>query len=329
MLKIPFRGFLPSTGRLLSYEEPCTQEIPSVRCDSGILQGSEVSMFYDPMISKLCTYRETRTEALDDLATALDSYVIQGVGHNINFLRDVCRDERFRSGKITTGYIAEEYPDGFHGVKLSDTESVNLAAITAAITAQRQELISQISGQTRDPTLSETLYVSMGERHFKIQASDAGDMEVYDAATNELLDTVAFDAFDWDSSSVKVDAEIGGSRHIAQLLERTPSGYKIQYLGAIEDCKVFTSEKEYLYSKYMLPKPEIDMAKWLLSPMPGALVSVSVEVGQEVFPGQELAVVEAMKMQNVLSAERKGVVKSILSVPGATLSVDQEIIEFE
>mmetsp|Transcript_19305 Transcript_19305/g.24558 ORF Transcript_19305/g.24558 Transcript_19305/m.24558 type:complete len:653 (+) Transcript_19305:3-1961(+) len=324
----PVRGFLPSTGRLISYQEPSVEEVPSVRCDSGITQGSEISMFYDPMISKLCTYRETREEALDDLGIALDSYIIHGVRHNISFLRDCIRAERFRSGKITTNYIAEEYPDGFTGVKLNSDETQVLAAITATAIAQRQEQVSQISGQVEEPVLPEKIFCKIGEKVYAVEADEEG-LRVSDAESNEVLKTVTFEDFDWTVDTVKIDANIDGTQHVVQIIDRTPAGYKMQYLGAIEDIQIFTSDKEYEYSKYMLPKPEIDSSKWLLSPMPGALISVAVEVGQEVYPGQELAVVEAMKMQNVLAAEKKGVVKAILENPGATLAVDQEILEFE
>jgi len=325
----PVRGFLPSTGRLISYQEPSVEEIPSVRCDSGITQGSEISMFYDPMISKLCTYRETREEALDDLGIALDSYIVHGVGHNISFLRDCIRDERFRSGSITTNYIAEEYPDGFSGVRLNTDETVILAGITAVASAQRLAQTTQISGQVVEPKLPEAIICKIGESAFKISIEGDEELTVSDADSGVQLKKLNFEDFDWTVDTVKVDAIIDDVKHVVQIHERTPAGLKVQYLGAVENVQVFTSQKEYEYSKYMLPKPEIDSSKWLLSPMPGALISVAVEAGAKVFPGQELAVVEAMKMQNVLVAEKEGVVKSVLKAPGATLAVDEEIIEFE
>lgn len=326
----PVRGFLPSTGRLVSYEEPT--DVENVRCDSGVTQGSEISMFYDPMISKLCTYGETREEALRSLSIALDSYVIHGVGHNISFLRDVCRSERFASGKITTNYIAEEYPDGFTGVKLKDHENVRLAALACALHASWREATSVLDSAMKFPPSYADLYCKIGGKAFKVSISenveDGGGLEVSDAESGEVLGTVDIDDFEYSPGDFKAMAVIDGEDEVLQVLERIPSGYNLQYLGA--KCKVeVLHPTEYKMSKFMLAKPEVDYSKWLQSPMPGVLVSVAVKEGDEVYAGQELAVVEAMKMQNVLVAEKKGKVKSVFLQPGATMVVDENILEFE
>mmetsp|Transcript_20317 Transcript_20317/g.39854 ORF Transcript_20317/g.39854 Transcript_20317/m.39854 type:complete len:714 (-) Transcript_20317:319-2460(-) len=325
----PFRGFLPSTGRLIDYHQPGTEDVPEVRVDTGVTQGSEISMFYDPMISKLVTHGATREEALERLEVALDNYVVKGLGHNLNFLIDVCRHPRFRSGQITTKFIEEEYPEGFHGVKLNEVESKNLVGMAALIQGARNELTTHMLDAVRDTVQPLTLVVTMDGQSTKVAVDGyTGETVLMDPETNEEIERILIQDLDYTPGEIIVRSNIGGVSQVVQCLDRIPQGFRLQYCGAIKTIHVH-SELEYQMSKYMLPKPEVDMAKWLLSPMPGALISVAVHEGQEVYAGQELAVVEAMKMQNVLRAERNGIVKKVYAEAGSTLSVDQEIIEFE
>uniref|UniRef100_A0A7S2WD42 propionyl-CoA carboxylase n=1 Tax=Mucochytrium quahogii TaxID=96639 RepID=A0A7S2WD42_9STRA len=328
----PFRGFLPSTGRLTTYEQPEEDIVDGVRVDTGVSQGSEISMFYDPMISKLVTHGKTRDEALDRLALALDNYVIKGLGHNLNFLRDVTRNTKFRSGRINTNFIPEEYPEGFSGVQLTPREEMTMALMAGLLQAYYMEtIVSSIEGQTREPDPSGDVIVTLGGGksyqihlgHENIKVSDV------DGHVLEEFDSNEFGHFDFTIGKTIIRADFGkGEQHVAQLLQRLPQGYRLQYCGAIQDVSVY-SPREYELSKHMLPKPEIDTAKWLLSPMPGALISVECNVGDKIYAGQELCIVEAMKMQNVLRAEKDGIVKRVHASAGDTLAVDQEIVEFE
>ncbi|GBG28719.1 Propionyl-CoA carboxylase alpha chain, mitochondrial [Hondaea fermentalgiana] len=325
----PFRGFLPSTGRLVDYQQPTEEQVPGVRVDTGVSQGSEISMFYDPMICKLITHADTREEALDRLELALDNYVVKGLGHNINFLIDVCRHPKFKSGAITTKFIEEEYPEGFSGVKLTSDESKSLAAVAAMIQYTRNNQTTNMLDALRPSVQPTSFVVSIDEDAFKVTfAGDTGETVLSDPTSGEEIARFNIRDFQYKSGEILVRALIDDAPQVIQCLDRLPQGFRLQYCGAIKDILVH-SELEYEMSKYMLPKPEIDMAKWLLSPMPGSLISVAVTEGQEVFAGQELAVVEAMKMQNVLRAERNGVVKKVYANAGETLSVDQEIVEFE
>lgn len=322
----PSRGFLPSTGRLLKYKEP--SDIENCRCDSGITQGSEISMFYDPMISKLCSYGETREEALTVLEKSLDAYVIEGVGNNISFLRDVCRNERFRKGALTTNFIPEEYPEGFNGVSLSEQEYFELSAIASKINEVLFEHTSSITGQISTPALDNEFYFQFATNKtvFKVEKLE-DKVTVTNVDTGKCFTPTDLE-FEWDLSSVLARSTVNGSEKVLQILDKDATGFKVQFSGAVVRVKVY-NKLEYEMSKFMLEKPEQDFSKFLLSPMPGQVISIAVNEGDEVFAGQELAVVEAMKMQNVLNAEKDGKVKGILRNPGQTVEVDEILIEFE
>ncbi|KAE8983880.1 Propionyl-CoA carboxylase alpha chain [Phytophthora rubi] len=384
----PLRGFLPSIGRLLQYEEPV--QLPGVRVDSGVTEGSDISMFYDPMISKLITYGKDRAECLDRMKTALDNYVIRGPGNNVSFLQDVYRHPRFVSGNITTKFIEEEYPEGFEGVKLTPPEIEDLRVVGAIMHLKKAIASSHISGRIQSSAAAEFASIESDELEFvsdqagvvpRLRAIAAGlssqDLIAL-AERNDLKNlgaqlSVSIDGpFGASEPVVVVEVEVENKRrrtetvtlafvenkwHVvgnvdwslnsplfkatyskqsgavnaplaSQLLQTLPEGFTLQFHGAVHDV-VVRNELEAAYGKHMQPKPEVDTSNLLLCPMPGMLISVAVEVGEHVEPGQELAVVEAMKMQNVLRSEKRGVVKSIARAAGDSLKVDEIILEYE
>jgi propionyl-CoA carboxylase alpha chain len=322
----PFRNFLPSIGRLVTYIEPKSGADVGVRCDTGVVQGSEISMYYDPMICKLCTYAETRQDALDVMETALDNYMIQGVGHNIPFLRDVIRDNRFKEGRLTTNYIPEQYPDGFHGVKLTQDERIKLAAITAQMDLARQEKVASIGDGSEE--LEMELFVIIEKQPYKVVVD--GETGAITVQGPESSTPVAVDvqSFDWDVDAPVARIAIDNKPIAVQYHSRLPSGYRLQMSGATLDIHV-RNPREQALAKHMLEKKKIDTSKYLMSPMPGVLVSVNVKPGDQVFAGQDLCIVEAMKMQNNLQSVKNGVIKSVFAKPGQSLAVDENIIEFE
>ncbi len=330
----PFRGFLPSIGRLVTYIEPTKAEVEGVRVDTGVTQGSEISKYYDPMISKLCTYADTRLEALSSLEKALDNYVIKGVGHNIPFLRDVVRAQRFKDGRLSTNYIPEEYPEGFHGVKLGNEEKKNLACVAALVHMARAEKIETISDEYVADLPTEVV-CSIDEVPYKIKLLDptsADDttvtLEVSNAKDGSDKSKVVIQDFKWDVDTPRITTKIGDKVIPIQYTDRLPSGYRLTMSGAPTVVNVL-SPVEFELSKHMIPKKKVDYSKWLQSPMPGTLVAVHVKVGDTVFAGQPMVDIEAMKMLNSVAAPKKGKVKAIFQNPGATLAVDENIIEFE
>ena len=313
-------------------------------------------MFYDPMICKLVTYGATRDDALDRLRGALDAYVITGVGHNIPFLRDLTEHARFISGNISTQFIGEEYPKGFKGVVLSDGDQLLLAAGTAVMHAIREETMCASIGE-----MIVTLGATEGTKDEKgpsftarvtaIAASKSGvgrDWTIDITPTLPTLPTpttaaaakgsrIQLDSVTWAPSDpvlfAKIRGAAGGVRASAaglrlQAAARLPDGFAVVFKGAAIDAHVRTPRQHEL-GAHMVPKAKADFSQVLVSPMPGRLVSVAVIVGSVVEMGQELAVVEAMKMANVLRSHRKGVVKAVRVKAGATLAVDEVIIEFE
>ncbi len=339
----PLRGFLPSIGTLQSYREPDTAAGSGVRCDAGVTAGSEISMYYDPMISKLVTFGANRAEAIAKMETALDEYVIRGVGHNAYFCRDVLRNPRFIQGALTTDFIPEEYPTGFSGVKLTPKETSQLVASAAIVNYAREELAGTVSGQLASyapAAVSDVCVTLDGKAHFGVSFGSADDSGVTVEASVVPLDGALKPAAGVEPTLVKVEslehashsplirAVLDGASATLQFHGASPEGVRLQYCGGVFDLAVRTRRAAQL-ALHMIPKKARDTSKLLLSPMPGSLVNVAVAEGQEVEAGQELAVVEAMKMQNVLRAEKKGRVKRIHCKGGATLAVDEAIIEFE
>ncbi|MBB4642236.1 acetyl-CoA carboxylase biotin carboxylase subunit [Rhizorhapis suberifaciens] len=313
----PYRGFLPSTGRLVRYNPPL--EIEGVRVDDGVEEGGEVSMFYDPMIAKLITYAPTREEAIDKQIEALDRFELQGPGHNIDFLSALMQHPRFREGNITTGFIAEEYPDGFAGAPASANLLRQLAAIGAFAGAAQADRARRIDGQLgkklRPPA------------HWQVRVAGI-DHEVELSPDNVLVDGEALNiSLEYTPGDRMIEAEIDDENLTVQIAP-IRAGFRLTTRGASHDVRVLPAHVAP-HAAHMIEKVPPDLSKYLLCPMPGLLVALHVGQGDKVEAGQPLAVVEAMKMENILRAEKAGVIKSIEAQPGASLAVDAVILELE
>lgn len=331
----PYRNFLPSTGRLVRYQPPeeRVENGVTVRNDTGVYEGGEISIFYDPMIAKLCTHADTRDEAIDAMSDALDTFYIEGIQHNIPFLGAIMEHDRFRSGNITTGFIAEEYPDGFEGVAIDEGRAEMLSVVAVflnEIHAARATMISgQLSGRGRD--LPEDWVVSLDDeiaipvRAF--EGPEGLDVSILDI-DGEVVSSHTVES-DWCPGDTVFTGEVDGQNVVVQTLRaKGLQGYNLGYRGSMVNAAVRT-ERGYELSKLMPEKIEPDTSNLLLCPMPGLVVSVNVEVGQSVQAGETLAVVEAMKMENILRAERDGVISVVNAEAGDSLAVDAIILEFE
>ena len=319
----PARGFLPSIGRLVRYREPTIGG--TIRVDSGVYEGAEISMHYDPMIAKLVASGRDRQEAIANMRDALDAYVIGGVGHNVPFLAALMAHPRFQSGSFSTAFIGEEFPHGFHGIDLSPAQERLLVSVAAVVHHQLMLRARRISGQVRPPAHREGavwVVVIGAERSIEVTVVETADgFAVIDQnASHEVV-------CDWRPGETLFRARIDGKAITAQV---TPSGvgYRIVQGGATLSVKVLTARAAEL-NRLMPIKQAPDLSRFLLSPMPGLLISIAVDEGDEVKAGQELAVVEAMKMENILRAETDGRVAKVLAKAGAGVEVDQKILEFE
>ncbi len=324
----PYRNFLPSTGRLSRYIPPA--ENANVRVDTGVYEGGEISVFYDPMIAKLCSYGKDRKEATAHMRSALDAYYIRGVSHNIPFLASVLGKKKFESGDLSTNFIAEEYPQGFSDKDLPADDPSKLLAVAALVHntyAQRAAGISgQIPGHGRK--VPQTWVVMTKDAEGK--ASEAAVTVSGDAGSAggavKVGSTTVNVTTTWVPGQPLFVAEID-KKPVTIQVDRKGIGYRLFHAGSQLDVLVFT-QREAELARLMPNKPPPDLSKFLLSPMPGLLVSLAVKEGQEVKAGETLAIVEAMKMENVLKAERDCVVKKIHEKSGASLAVDQLILEF-
>ncbi|CAA6605702.1 Propionyl-CoA carboxylase alpha chain [Rhodospirillaceae bacterium LM-1] len=318
----PFRNFLPSTGRLIRYNPP--EESESVRVDTGVYEGGEISMFYDPMIAKLITYGKNRTEAIAFMREALDRFFIRGVSHNIPFLASLMSQQRFVEGRLTTNFIAEEYKNGFNAADLPPEDPAILACVAAAVHFANAERNARISGQMpgHEMKVGNDWVVKLDDLTYPVEVSSA------DAGWTVILkgkkQIVRSDS--WRIGNPLFEGSVNG-KPVSVQIDRKSIGWRMFHAGAQVDVMVYTAWQAEL-AALMPKKAPPDMSKYLLSPMPGLLVSLAVAGGQEVKAGEELAVVEAMKMMNVLKAERDGVVKKIHAQAGASLAVDQIIVEF-
>ena len=317
----PFRNFMPSIGRLSGYREP---EGEGVRVDSGVYEGGEVSMHYDPMISKLITYGDNREAAIDLMVDALDAYYIRGVNHNISFLNALMVHPRFVAGELTTNFIAEEFPDGFNADLVPQNNPHIAVVVAAAVHQEYRERSSQISGQSEghEYQVPDNWVVITGaeETPVSMTLTLSGFLV---SIGNEDYSVVT----DWSLGEPLFEAEINGQPITVQV-ERSGSGYKLFYRGAEINALVLSPKAAEL-NKLMLEKVPADLSRFLLSPMPGLLVKLAVKVGDQVKAGEELAVVEAMKMENSLRAVNDGIVAKISAEAGDSLMVDQAILEFE
>jgi len=328
----PFRKFLPSTGRLVRYQPPAegTENGLTIRNDTGVYEGGEISIYYDPMIAKLCTHGPDRLSAIDHMSVALDQFRIEGIRHNIPFLGAIMEHKRFRSGAITTGFIAEEFPQGFAGVEPSAKRLRALAVIAVAMNKIHQDRAVQISGQlnNRPRKLPDSWVVSVGEWSSATTAKeiDAG-LEVLFFDEDGKAMAEHFVQTEWKPGQPLFRGEVDG-KQMTVLLERGKQGYTLRYRGS-QLYAVVRAPVAYRLSKFMQGKVAADTSKTLLCPMPGLVKSISVEVGTEVKMGDPLAIVEAMKMENVLLAEKDCKVTAIKAKPGDSLAVDAVIMEFE
>ncbi|MBD8064119.1 acetyl/propionyl/methylcrotonyl-CoA carboxylase subunit alpha [Devosia sp. PTR5] len=314
----PYRNFLPSTGRLTRYRPPAesTSETRVVRNDTGVFEGGEISTFYDPMIAKLCTWAPSRIEAIDAMAEALDRFEVEGVGNNLPFLSTVMEQSRFREGRLTTGYIAEEFPAGFSGATLSDEHHFDVVAAAAVLMARREQRRTGAEAESR--------------WHVEIDGR-AEQVVLHQSGLDILVD------LEWRSEAVRVTWQPGdslahldwsGGRHAVLKVTPTTSGFRIRYRGA--DLKVLVLRPHIAkFLKHMPVKVPPDMSRFLLCPMPGQVVRIDVAEGDVVEDGQTLAIVEAMKMENVLRAEKRARVSKVHVAPGAVLAVDAVMLEFE
>ena len=306
----PFRNFLPSTGRLVKYREP--KAGPDVRVDTGVYEGGEISMFYDPMIAKLCTYGKTRNDAIDRMRRALDEFYVRGVSHNIPFLAALMAHPRFVAGKLTTNFIAEEFKGGFTTKDLPPRDPAVLAGIAAVI----DRIQSHRTGPAEDGRT-----VMLNREPMAVRVTGQGAAFKVEAGNRAIaIET------NWVPGEPLLHATVDG-QHIVVQVDALGSGWRLVHEGGQADVLVLTPRQAELYA-LMPVKAAPDTSKFLLSPMPGLLASVAVAEGQEIKAGEALAVVEAMKMENVLRAVRDGTVKTLHAKAGDSLRVDQKIIEF-
>src|SRR3984893_2348305 len=326
----PTRNFLPSIGRLVRYRPPAERSAGGVivRVDTGVYEGGEISLYYDPMIAKLITHAPTRQETIAAQADALDAFDVEGFRHNIAFLAALMQHERWQAGKLSTAFLSEEYPAGFHPV-VPDRETARvLAAVAAAIDHVLGERKRRISGQRPGAavTRERRRAVWLGESEIALDITREGDALVvrFEAAGKSRPTHVLTSA--WKSGDPVWSGTID-DRPISMQVRPVLNGFDLSHRGVETRAYVYT-EREAAAARLMPPKKAADSGKAVRCPMPGLVVSISVNEGQEVKAGETLAVVEAMKMENVLRAERDGVVKAIKAKPGDSLAVDAVIMEF-
>ncbi len=323
----PYRGFLPSIGRLTRYRPPTEAATATgvVRNDTGVFEGGEISMFYDPMIAKLCTWGPTRADAIEGMRQALDEFEVEGIGHNLPFCAAVMDHPRFVSGDITTAFIAEEYPDGFTGATLPTDLLRRVAAAASAMHRVAEIRRARISGRmdNHERHVGEDWVVTaQGESMAICIAADR------DGATVRFADgTEMRVASDWTPGQSLARVTVDGTRLVMKV-GRIPSGFRIRLRGADLKVQVRTPRQAEL-ATLMIEKAPPDTSRFLLCPMPGLIVKLNVEEGQQVQEGQALCTIEAMKMENILRAERKCVVSRIAASAGQSLRVDEVIMEFE
>jgi propionyl-CoA carboxylase alpha chain len=322
----PYRGFLPSIGRLVRYAAPAegVRGEGIVRVDSGVREGDEISMFYDPMIAKLATWAPTRRGAIDVMAGALEDLHIEGLGHNAPFLSAVMDQARFQEGRLSTGYIAEEFPEGFQG--LAPTEAQLDLMTAAALAMQRvQTRRNGLSHPVLKPARprDEWVVVIGGRRRPVRLAATAPDLVV------ELLDegrSLRLEAIDWIPGRPIFRARLDG-RAFAAEVQPAAEGFVIRHRAARARVLVLTPVSADLHGR-LPPKKAADTTRLVVSPMPGLVVSVDIAAGQEVKTGETLCVIEAMKMQNIIRAERDGVIKVLNAKPGDSVGADEVLAEF-
>ncbi|MGF1562072.1 MAG: acetyl-CoA carboxylase biotin carboxylase subunit [Geminicoccaceae bacterium] len=317
----PTRGFLPSTGRLVHYQEPQGEHI---RVDTGVVEGSEVSMFYDPMIAKLCTWGPDRASAIDGMAKALDAYAVRGLGHNISFLTSVMHHPRFREGRLTTGFIAEEYGERFDPTMVGEAQLRRYAMIAVALAAREQSRASCIDHQLEGYAYAlPTDWVVEFDRDTRLHVFAAPDEDGYDMTIDGHS---AYVALEWRPGHLLCEARFDDKLAIFQV-DPVSEGYLLRHAGTEVTAIVRSARAAELAARIPYKEPP-DFSKLVMAPMPGVILRINVAVGQEVKIGQEVAILEAMKMENVLRAERDGVVEVVNVKAGDTVSADAVLIAF-
>jgi propionyl-CoA carboxylase alpha chain len=331
----PYRNFLPSTGRLTRYRPPAETSLDgiTVRNDTGVTEGDEISIHYDPMIAKLVTHAPSRAAAIAAQSNALDGFVIDGIRHNISFLSALMANERWQAGRLSTAFIAEEFPQGFQPIPPSGALAVTLAAVAAAIDHVLGERKRRISGQMtgRAVTRERRRAVRLGNRPDDPWltldvAREAGGIAVHSVGAGGDVGPASVLIASWKPGDPVWSGLIDG-RSIAVQVRAISNGFLLAHRGIEVRAFVYT-EREAKAARLMPVKQPPDTGKWLLCPMPGLVRSIEVKEGQEIKAGETLAVVEAMKMENVLRAERDATVKAIKVKPGDSLAVDAIIMEF-
>ncbi len=318
----PFRNFLPSTGRLVYYRPPDENE--HVRVDTGVYEGGEVSMYYDPMVAKLITWGEDRDQAIRRMRAALDKFIIRGIQTNISFLSALIAHERYVTGNISTNTIAEEYPEGFHSADVPHEDPAMIIAVAGAMVRKYRDRAAKIDGQLRGHrrVVPADWVVIMGGEHHAVSVTpmEGGHDVVYNGKTYAVRS-------DWEFGQPLFDGTINGEEVHVQV-QRKGQIYTLSRGGSQSDIRILNPRAAELF-KLMPVKAPPDTSRHVTAPMPGLLVSVAVAAGDEVKAGDELAVLEAMKMENALRAERNGVVAKVHFNPGESVEVDQVIMELE
>jgi propionyl-CoA carboxylase alpha chain len=323
----PTRGFLPSTGRLTRYRPPAegTRDGVTVRNDTGVFEGGEISIYYDPMIAKLVTHAPDRLGAIDAQATALDAFVIDGIRHNIPFLSALMQHPRWREGRLSTGFIAEEFPDGFHPLTPKGETERRLVVVAALIDHTLNQRKRHISGQLREPEQMRfelKRVVAIGEARIELEIESRRDGAAILFADGRKVEVHS----DWKPGDPLWRGTIDGV-DVAVQARPILNGYALSHAGVAVDARVYTRREAEL-AALMIERKGADGSRFLLCPMPGLVKAIAVKVGQEVKAGEHLCIVEAMKMENVLTAERDATVKAILAKEGDSLAVDAVIMEF-
>ncbi|HRQ57261.1 MAG TPA: acetyl-CoA carboxylase biotin carboxylase subunit [Azoarcus taiwanensis] len=319
----PFRGFLPSTGRLVKFQPPAEVD-GQVRVDTGVYEGGEISMYYDSMIAKLITHGANRDQAIERMREALNAFVIRGISSNIPFQAALLQHPRFVSGNFNTGFIAEEYPQGFDATMVPHDDPMLFVTVAAALHRRHEGRDAGISGQMpgHERVVGEDFMVIRGEERTPVTVvSIEGGYQVGVGGERFVVN------LDWRFGETLVNGSVNG-KAVTMQFERNGLKYNLKHNGT--EARLVVMNRHWAELQALMPvKLPPDMSKFLLSPMPGLLREVAVKVGQEVKAGEKLAVIEAMKMENVLKADQDGKVAKIVAEAGASLSVDEVIIEFE
>jgi len=321
----PYRNFAPSIGRLVRYRPPeeGVRDGVTVRNDTGVFEGGEISLYYDPMIAKLVTHAKTRAAAIEAQADALDAFTIEGIRHNIPLLAAIMQTPRWRAGTLSTAFLAEEFPKGFERARPQGAQARTIAAVAAAIDHVFGERKRRISGQVNSSLTRErrrAIWLGADELHADVEREGEAIVVLFEDGNRHVLRS------NWAPGQPVWAGTLDGAR-LAMHVRMIPNGFELAYRGCEVKAFVFTAREAH-YARLMPAKTLSGSEKSVRCPMPGLVVSIAAAEGQEVKAGETLAVIEAMKMENVLRAERDGVIKSVRVKPGDSVAVDAVIMEF-